>query len=221
MTITRIDQYPSNDFTIENNHARMSQRKVAQVTLVSLNTVNKYISVRITDDNIRQEVINKGMATNDLIQFLEYIVLDSKRTEPKVKKHCLILLLQLVDKQPIQDLFEKAITSHYQSLLNRPKENLIDNHVETGSFVYLIKNLTTGNLKIGYSTNPCQRFIGLQQSTDCDLKLLAFFEGTVTEEQALLLKYSKYQVRGEWFAPVPEIYLEFGLTHDFVNASNK
>ena len=159
MTITRIDQYPSNDFTIENNHARMSQRKVAQVTLVSLNTVNKYISVRITDDNIRQEVINKGMATSDLIQFLEYIVLDSKRTAPKVKKHCLTLLLQLVDKQSIQNLFEKAVISHYQSLLSRPKENLIDSEIQTGSFVYLIKNLTTGNLKIGYSTNPCQRFI--------------------------------------------------------------
>jgi hypothetical protein len=93
--------------------------------------------------------------------------------------------------------------------------------MKNGSFVYLIKNLTTGNLKIGYSNNPCRRFVNLQNSTDCELKLLAFFEGTVEDEQEILAKYINYNIRGEWFKPCLEIYLEFDLVNEVMELTKE
>jgi predicted transcriptional regulator len=218
MNLTRIEQYPNDDFTIVGNHAKMSQRKVAEITKVSQPTVANWID-KLTDSNTAQTLRQQGFSVSDLIDYLKYIVIESKRTNQKTKRHCLDILIKLIDKNTTQELFTELLNSYHSQYFNRPKENLIDSHINDGRFIYLIHNKTTGNLKIGYSVNPCRRFIELQQATDCELKLLAFFEGTQIDEQVLLTKYSQYNIRGEWFKPCPEIYLDFGLTDVFLEKS--
>lgn len=87
---------------------------------------------------------------------------------------------------------------------------------ETKGFVYLIRNESTGNLKIGFSTNPCKRLSSLQTASDGELKLLAFVPGTLEDESSLHLKFSFAHIRNEWFKPVPEIYLKFGLVKESI-----
>ena len=202
-----------NDFIVDGKHARMSQRKVAEICMVSNSSVHNWID-KLNNSELVETLTLKGFGVDALIDFLKYIVLDAKRVSEETKKHCTGILISMINVDSSRILFEEILKGYHTQFYSRPKDNILANSelVEDGSFVYLIKNLTTGNLKIGYSTNPCKRLIGLQQSTDCELKLLGFFEGTTLDEQTLLEKYSQYQIRGEWFRPAPEIYLQFGLT---------
>jgi hypothetical protein len=81
-------------------------------------------------------------------------------------------------------------------------------------FIYLIQNANTGNVKIGYSANPCNRLATHQISTDCELRLLAHRKGSQPEERQLHKKFADYLVRGEWFCPATEIMLYFGIAQD-------
>jgi predicted XRE-type DNA-binding protein len=216
MNLTLIGNNNSDDFVIIDNHAQISQTKVAEITKVNQSTVSRWLCT-----NNNHKLKTQDFSIKDLIDFIVYIVLESKRTSSKTKRHCMMLLITFIDIEATQKLFTECLTKSFSSISNQPREDLMTSSVDNGSFVYLIQNVNTGNLKIGYSVNPCQRFNSLQQSTDCELKLLAFFEGTVNHEQILLSKYAEYQIRGEWFKPCPEIYLDFGLTTEFIKEISK
>jgi Meiotically up-regulated gene 113 len=78
-------------------------------------------------------------------------------------------------------------------------------------FIYLIQNLSTGNVKIGKSENPLTRFSSLQSSTDCELKFLCQIIGDEILEQKLHLKFKQYSIRGEWFRYGEEIQKYFSV----------
>lgn len=79
-------------------------------------------------------------------------------------------------------------------------------------YVYLIGvQGDRGGVKVGYSVNPEARVGELQTGNFRPLVLLAKFKGTEADERALHTRYLKHNLIGEWFAPSPELYEEFGL----------
>jgi len=96
MNIARIGQNDPNDFFIEGNHARMSLRKVGEITKVHHSTVHKYI-VGLTDTTLSEELTEKGLRGGELKEFVAYLVFDAKRITDEVRKHNIKLLADAGD----------------------------------------------------------------------------------------------------------------------------
>lgn len=74
--------------------------------------------------------------------------------------------------------------------------------------VYFIRNCVTGNIKIGFTNAGTfsDRLDDLQEATDCRLECLAFLSwGTRRTERRLHAYFNEDRVRGEWFAPTPQL----------------
>lgn len=69
---------------------------------------------------------------------------------------------------------------------------------DTG-LIYLIGNLESKYVKIGFSKNPKERIKELQTGCPFKLSVIATFQGNLFTEKALHLKYNKYNSYGEWF----------------------
>ena len=87
----------ANDFIVDGKHARMSQRKVASITLVSVATVNNYFAVQLNDVSTRETLANKGVDGVQLKQFVTYLALDAKRISKEVRNHNIKLLSDASD----------------------------------------------------------------------------------------------------------------------------
>ena len=74
--------------------------------------------------------------------------------------------------------------------------------------IYFIKNIVTGNIKIGFSENPRKRLRDLQTGSAEKLVLIKTIEGNQELEQQLHENFSHCRLDGEWFSPADEI-LEF------------
>lgn len=71
-------------------------------------------------------------------------------------------------------------------------------------YIYLIRDLRTGYVKIGYSKNPYSRLHQLSyQSTllpePHEFKILDAFRGSMDEEYRLHKLFAPLRIRGEWF----------------------
>ena len=72
-------------------------------------------------------------------------------------------------------------------------------------YVYFIQVDVDGPIKIGFAADIRDRMSNLQTSSPYDLKLLAWFEGTVADERAMHAKFSQHRLRGEWFRPADDL----------------
>lgn len=68
------------------------------------------------------------------------------------------------------------------------------------SKVYLIRDATTGLVKIGSSQDPGARLRSLQTGSGTELELIGWLDGTERRERELHAEYADARVRGEWFA---------------------
>lgn len=94
------------------------------------------------------------------------------------------------------------------------KESIDKQHEnrEWKSFVYFIKNLDTGHIKIGKAASPEKRFCTVRATmrthrvlygqSEPNLKLLGWIKqsGSINEDK-LHHHFSEYRVSGEWFSP--------------------
>lgn len=101
--LTRFDN--QDDFTVANGHARMRQRKVAEITRVGQSTVSKYIDALI-DKQIADILSQYGFDGDSLNDFVAYLAIDAKRISPEVKTHN-IKLLAKSSKLGFQVLIDK------------------------------------------------------------------------------------------------------------------
>ncbi len=66
-------------------------------------------------------------------------------------------------------------------------------------YVYFIQIISSGEIKIGYSTNVKKRMNGLQTAIPEKIKLLGFFAGDKQKEKELHKKFKHLRIKGEWF----------------------
>lgn len=69
------------------------------------------------------------------------------------------------------------------------------------SWVYFIRESTSGNVKIGTGRNPEGRLRRLQVGHYGDLSIVAVMPGGEQEERLLHAQFSSDRLRGEWFRP--------------------
>jgi hypothetical protein len=71
--------------------------------------------------------------------------------------------------------------------------------------IYFIQQGQFGPIKIGYSTNPEQRFAAIKTSHHAHLRLLGEIEGSEKDERRLHEKFAPHRIRREWFAPSQDL----------------
>jgi hypothetical protein len=78
-------------------------------------------------------------------------------------------------------------------------ERLGSRRIKSQSFVYVVQNLVTKNIKVGISSAPYERTKSMQTGCDCKLQLLCFFSGDLEDEQKIHQDLCEYSIHGEWF----------------------
>ena len=68
-------------------------------------------------------------------------------------------------------------------------------------YIYAIRGLVSGSVKIGISRNVRQRMIVLKSSTAEPLELLVAVPGTRTDEKVAHIYCDAERISGEWFRP--------------------
>lgn len=71
--------------------------------------------------------------------------------------------------------------------------------------VYFVQGSTGGPIKIGYTTNMCNRLKELQTGFPDTLVILCAKKGYSKEEGEYHKAFEEFKLKGEWFKPVPEI----------------
>lgn len=71
--------------------------------------------------------------------------------------------------------------------------------------IYFIKNVVTGNFKIGFANNPRKRLKDLQTGSADKLVLIKILEGDQWREATLHEQFAPHRLDGEWFSPSEEI----------------
>lgn len=78
------------------------------------------------------------------------------------------------------------------------KNNYIIVDSKNSTYVYLMVNVDTSLIKIGFSNNPYYRERTLH-SQEPDIHLIACWESNMDKERELHKKFEKKRIRGEWF----------------------
>lgn len=91
----------------------------------------------------------------------------------------------------------------YEEIINKSREERESE--PKNQYVYLIHNLDSNVLKIGFSKNPKSRLSQLRISTHENLELLYFFRGSESKESELHKKFKNLRLRSEWFSYSDEI----------------
>ena len=76
--------------------------------------------------------------------------------------------------------------------------------------IYFIQEEGNGLVKIGYSKNPEKRKNSLQTSCPKKLHIIKIIDGDYKRENCIHHRCSRFNVRGEWYRPHPDLldYIE-------------
>jgi hypothetical protein len=76
---------------------------------------------------------------------------------------------------------------------------------ECQGFIYCLRDIDSGQIKIGYSSQPFQRFKDYKTHSARVPRLIAVWPGTAVEETEIHRRFKErfkeLKVRGEWFYP--------------------
>lgn len=122
MNITRTGLEQCDDFVIIDNHARMSLRKVADVTITTHPTVINWLG-KLTDVNEAQTIKQYGVDGGTLKAFVTYLIFDAKRISKEVRNHNIKLLSDASD-YGFQMLIDKMAGVNTQSVIEVQSQEL-------------------------------------------------------------------------------------------------
>lgn len=71
--------------------------------------------------------------------------------------------------------------------------------------IYFIKNISNGQIKIGFADRPNKRLADLQTGSTEKLVLIKAIEGDRAMEAELHKQFALHRLQGEWFTPADEI----------------
>ncbi len=86
------------------------------------------------------------------------------------------------------------------------------------SFIYFVRPVGGGNIKIGVSVDPYERLETLQNGSPVKLELIGYVAGSIADEAAMHQRFARMRLHGEWFSPEGEL-LSF-LTDTFGTPHN-
>jgi hypothetical protein len=108
--------------------------------------------------------------------------------------------------------WDQALTQAVPLALDVLGVKSIDEYVEKKKqseqkteFVYFIRAVDGGPIKIGYSIHPKKRLEEIQNMSPTPLELLATIPGDRAAEAELHQQFDEYRLYGEWFDPCDEL----------------
>jgi transcriptional regulator with XRE-family HTH domain len=121
MNITRTGLSQGDDFVIVDNHAKVSQIKVAEITKVNQSTVSRWLCTNNLDTGSSSNLAYlSGYA---LKEFVTYLVFDAKRISKEVRSHNIKLLSDASD-YGFQMLIDKMAGVNTQSVIEVQSQEL-------------------------------------------------------------------------------------------------
>jgi len=105
----------------------------------------------------------------------------------------------------IGDLRHDARFKSETEAVVRLVEGASDHIKKKTGFVYLVRGSISGELKIGFSTNPNERMGTLKSEMKQDIEPLGFLLGDLLLETTAHVIWGAYRLHGEWFEDIVEI----------------
>ena len=135
-----------------------------------------------------------------------YISVQNKELPKYVLSEQAVLQLLLKYSSEVRANFIKAFKDTKDTLDNIYKlkelEKILPEINTNSSYVYIIKNMDTGNIKIGVSNDVQKRLNTFRTGNDCQLELLyksVVCSNSFNIEQSVHEYFKDHRVRGEWF----------------------
>ena len=135
-----------------------------------------------------------------------YISVQNKELPKYVLSEQALLQLLLKYSSEVRANFIKAFKEVRDTLNNIYKlkelEKILPEIDTNSSYVYIIKNMDTGNIKIGVSNDVQKRLNTFRTGNDCQLELVyksVVCSNSFSIESSVHEYFKDYRVRGEWF----------------------
>ena len=135
-----------------------------------------------------------------------YTSVQNKELPKYVLSEQAVLQLLLKYSSEVRANFIKAFKETRDTLDNIYKlkelEKILPEIDTNSSYVYIIKNMDTGNIKIGVSNDVQKRLNTFRTGNDCQLELVyksVICSNSFSIEQSVHEYFKDYRVRGEWF----------------------
>lgn len=176
--LAQIDQIQIQDFIIEGDHARISQRKVAEIIGVTQKTVSKWTDT-LTDTTLAETIKEKGFNGDTLNQIVGYYA-TSSAVKREVKENCVKLLIES-SKLGFQMLIDKM--AGLESSIETDQMKLFNDYCQVTDLIFKNTHIKT-ELIAGVKLSQAQKMLPslannlkdnqklLIQSTASDVKLV-------------------------------------------------
>ena len=135
-----------------------------------------------------------------------YISVQNKELSKYVLSEQALLQLLLKYSSEVRANFIKAFKEVRDTLNNIYKlkelEKILPEIDTNSSYVYIIKNIDTGNIKLGVSNDVQKRLNTFRTGNDCQLELVyksVICSNSFSIEQSVHRYFKDHRVRGEWF----------------------
>ena len=135
-----------------------------------------------------------------------YTSIQNKELPKYVLAEQAVLQLLLKYSSEVRANFIKAFKETRDALDNIYKlkelEKILPEVDTNSSYVYIIKNMDTGNIKIGVSNDVQKRLNTFRTGNDCQLELVyksVICSNSFSIESSVHEYFKDYRVRGEWF----------------------
>ena len=135
-----------------------------------------------------------------------YTSVQNKELPKYILSEQAVLQLLLKYSSEVRANFIKAFKETRDTLDNIYKlkelEKILPEIDTNSSYVYIIKNMDTGNIKIGVSNDVQKRLNTFRTGNDCQLELVyksVICSNSFSIEQSVHEYFKDYRVRGEWF----------------------
>ena len=93
----------------------------------------------------------------------------------------------------------------FNRFYNRFLNYLCSGEWDDSTYIYFIQDINSGLIKIGYAANKRQRIQRLRNINGGPLRVLAFIDGSLCDEDELHKIFKMSRHHGEWFFPSREL----------------
>lgn len=135
-----------------------------------------------------------------------YVSVQNKELPKYILSEQAVLQLLLKYSSEVRANFIKAFKETRDTLDNIYKlkelEKILPEMGTNSSYVYIIKNMDTGNIKVGVSNDVQKRLNTFRTGNDCQLELVyksVVCSNSFSIESSVHEYFKDYRVRGEWF----------------------
>ena len=229
-SLSHLEYQPKTPYLFLEN----GEYKTDSLILSKLTNKHHYHILRDIEDEITslEENPNLDAPTKDYIlkgfNKVSYLTVQNKELPKYVLSEQAVLQLLLKYSSEVRANFIKAFKEVKDTLNNIYKlkelEKVLPELNTNSSYVYIIKNMDTNNIKIGVSNDVYKRLNTFRTGNDCQLELVyksIISSNAYNIEHSVHEFFKDYHVRGEWFKVREEEVIRFLECSNYILKTNQ